>query len=192
MKIILDDAQYSYAAATKVITLVAPYDSLSLGQIISIRNLTVGEEIYNDTIRLYPVSISGADITHTASNDSHSNSDVLQIVLDVGGSASTAIHVSTGGVVASTVGDGRKTVSATGTAEALASTTPCKEVTITAELDNTDVIVVGGSTVVAALATRQGTPLYPGDSTTIETDDLAEVFLDVIVDGEGATYTYLA
>lgn len=109
-----------------------------------------------------------------------------------GASASTPIHVSTGGAVASTVGDGRKTVASTGTAEALSTTTAIKEVTITAETDNTDIVVVGGSTVVAALATRRGTPLYPGDSVTLTADDLAEVYVDALVNGEGVTFNYLA
>ena len=186
MKIILDDSEYSYVASTKIITLAAPYDSLSVGQIIKIIDLTTGSVFYDVETQRFPISLSGADITHTYSDENDANTDKLQIILDIGGSASTPIHVSTSGAVASTVGDGRKTVSATGTAEALATSTPCKEVTVTAELDNTDVIVAGGSTVVADLATRQGTPLYPGDSTTIKTDNLVEVFLDVIVNGEGA------
>ncbi len=41
----------------------------------------------------------------------------------------------------------------------MAGSTPCKKVTITAETDNTGIVVIGGSTVVAALGTRQGTPL---------------------------------
>jgi len=89
-----------------------------------------------------------------------------------------------------TIGDGRKVVTTAGTREALASSTPCKRVVITAETDNTGIIVVGGSTVVAATATRQGTPLYAGDSFELEIDNLADVYLDATVDGEGVTYTY--
>ena len=89
------------------------------------------------------------------------------------------------------VGDGRKTVTTPGTAVALAASTPVKEVTCSAELDNTDVVVVGGSTVIAALATRRGTPLYPGDSITLVVDDLAIVYIDAVVATEGVTFTYL-
>ena len=90
------------------------------------------------------------------------------------------------------IGDGRKTVTAAGTREALAASTPAKLVIITAETDNTGLVVVGGSTVVAALATRQGTPLNAGDSITLEIDNLADVYLDVTVSDDGVTYTYLA
>jgi hypothetical protein len=109
-----------------------------------------------------------------------------------GASASTPIHVSTGGPIASTVNDGRKTVSSVGSAEALAASTTIKEVTITAELNNTGTITVGGSTVIDATATRRGTPLYPGDTVTVTTDNLAEVYIDTEVNGDGVTYNYLA
>lgn len=89
------------------------------------------------------------------------------------------------------VNDGRKVVTTAGTRVALASSTSCKWVTITAETDNTGLIVVGSaSTVVATLATRQGTPLYPGDSITIITDNLADIGLDSTVSGDGVTFTY--
>lgn len=88
------------------------------------------------------------------------------------------------------IGDGRKVVTTAGTALALATTTPCKKVTITAETDNTGIIVVGGSTVVAALATRRGTPLNAGDSYEVDIDDLADVYLDTTVSGDGVTFTY--
>lgn len=109
-----------------------------------------------------------------------------------GATAGDPIYVSTGGAVATTIGDGRKTVATAGSAEALAASTAVKEVTISAETDNTGVVVVGGSTVVAAVGTRRGTPLYPGDTVTVPTDNLAEVYLDVTVNGEGATFHYLA
>jgi len=89
------------------------------------------------------------------------------------------------------IGDGRKVVATAGAREALASLTPATIVIITAETDNTSYIVIGGATVVAALATRQGTPLNPGDSITLEVDNLADVYLDAMVNGEGVTYTYL-
>jgi hypothetical protein len=53
------------------------------------------------------------------------------------------------------VGDGRKTAAAAGTAEALASSTSIKSVVITAETDNTGVIVVGGS-LVSGISSRSG------------------------------------
>ena len=54
------------------------------------------------------------------------------------------------------VGDGRQVVTTAGTRVQLsASSVHCKRVTICAETDNTGFIVVGGTTVVAALATRR-------------------------------------
>lgn len=89
------------------------------------------------------------------------------------------------------IADGRKEVAAAGTREALATSTAAKWVTITAEEDNTDAVVVGSaSTVVAALATRRGTPLLAGDTITIPCDNLADIGLDAMVSGEGVTFVY--
>jgi hypothetical protein len=92
----------------------------------------------------------------------------------------------------SSIGDGRKVVAAAATAETLAVSTACKTVVITAETDNTGVISVGASDVVAALATRKGTPLNAGDSVSIDIDNLSKVYLDTTVSGDGVTYTYTA
>ena len=91
-----------------------------------------------------------------------------------------------------TIGDDRKTVTAAGTRVALASSTACKQVIITAETDNTGNITVGGSTVVAALATRRGIPLAAGDSVALEIDNLADVFIDSTVNGDGVTFAYFS
>lgn len=88
--------------------------------------------------------------------------------------------------------DGRKTVASGGTAERLSSTaTRCRSLVITAETDNTGVITFGGSTVVASLATRRGTPLSAGQSASIDVSTLSEVWLDTTVNGDGVTFTYL-
>lgn len=88
------------------------------------------------------------------------------------------------------IDDGRKVVASAGTAEALASTTACKRVDVTAEFNNTGVIVVGGTTVVADLATRRGTPLYAGSTVSVFIEDLADVYIDATVSTDGVTYTY--
>ena len=85
----------------------------------------------------------------------------------------------------------RKVVTTAGTAEAIASTTTAKFVQIQAELDNTGIIAVGGSGVVAAAGTREGIALEAGDVIGLPIDDLADVFIDSTVDGEGVTFTYL-
>ena len=85
--------------------------------------------------------------------------------------------------------DGRKTVTASGTAEAL-GTGPCLWLIIIAETNNTAIIAVGASTVVAAEATRRGIPLNAGDSTTLTVDNLSKVYLDTTVNGDGVTFVY--
>lgn len=89
--------------------------------------------------------------------------------------------------------DGRKVVTTAGTAVAMVSTTtPVSWVIITAETDNTGVIAVGASTVVATVLTRRGIPLSAGDSATLATVDLLNVYLDATVSGDGVTYCYEA
>lgn len=90
--------------------------------------------------------------------------------------------------VPTSLGAGRKVVASAGTAEALGASTTIKEVLVTAETNNTGMIAVGGSGVIAAEATREGTPLFPGDSVIIQIDDLAEVYIDSTVNGDGVTY----
>lgn len=91
----------------------------------------------------------------------------------------------------STIVDGRKTVTTAGTAEALvASSTVCKKVVISALEGNTDAIVVGSSTVVAAAGTRRGLPLTPLSSVTIEIDDVNKIYIDSVVSGEGVSFVY--
>lgn len=88
-----------------------------------------------------------------------------------------------------TITDDRKIVTTAGTRVALASSTACKEVVITAETDNTGIVVVGAAaTVVAAIATRRGVPLAAGDSIVLQTDNLADVGLDSTVSGDGVTF----
>lgn len=85
---------------------------------------------------------------------------------------------------------GRKVVTTAGTAVALASSTTCKWVAITAETDNTSTIVIGDSGVIASLSTREGVPLGAGDSIVIPIDNLADVYIDSLVNGEGVTFLY--
>jgi hypothetical protein len=88
------------------------------------------------------------------------------------------------------IGQGRKIVTTAGTPVALAASTSCKSVTIQAEKDNTDDVIIGGSGVVGALATREGIYLAPGDSIDVPIDDLSKVYVDSLVNGEGVTYVY--
>jgi hypothetical protein len=87
--------------------------------------------------------------------------------------------------------NGRKVVASAATAEALsASEYKFDSATICAETDNTGNITVGDSTVIAALATRQGIPLNAGDCYSIPSyGDLAKIYIDSTVNGDGVTYT---
>ena len=88
-----------------------------------------------------------------------------------------------------TITDDRKIVATAGTRVPLASSTACKEVVITAETDNTGIVVVGAAaTVVAAIATRRGVPLAAGDSIVLQIDNLADIGLDSMVSGDGVTF----
>ncbi len=86
--------------------------------------------------------------------------------------------------------DNRKTVTVAGTREQIAIATPCSKVIITAMISNTGYVVVGGSTVVAAEATRRGIPLVAGQSMEINIGNLSKIYIDAEVTGEGITYIY--
>lgn len=90
------------------------------------------------------------------------------------------------------IGDGRTVVTTAGTRVQLSTlSVPCNKVEIIAETDNTGVIVVGGTTVVAILATRRGVPLNAGDVHTItDVDNLNKIWIDATVNLEGVSYEY--
>ena len=80
-----------------------------------------------------------------------------------------------------------KTVTAAGTAEALASAQRVRSVTIIAKTTNTGQVYVGGSDV--ASTTNDG--LNPGDELEIPADnwlDLADLYVDVDTNGEGVDF----
>lgn len=89
------------------------------------------------------------------------------------------------------IGHGVKTVTTAGTDEALAASTAAKVVIIQAQTDNTGIIAVGASGVDATEATGTGIALFAGDSVALEIDNLADVYIDATVSGEGVRYTYL-
>jgi hypothetical protein len=101
-----------------------------------------------------------------------------------------SIDTSTASKYITGIGHGVKTVTTAGTDLALATSTPCKKVTIQAQTDNTNIIAVGGSGVDATIATGTGVALYPGDVFELDIDNLADVYIDSLVNGEGVRYTY--
>lgn len=88
------------------------------------------------------------------------------------------------------IGHGVTTVTVAGTDVVLASSTACKRVTIQSQTDNTGLIAVGASGVDATEATGTGVILYAGDVFELEIDNLADIFIDATVSGEGVRYSY--
>lgn len=93
------------------------------------------------------------------------------------------------GDVAATLTDGRKTVTTPGTAVAVRATLACKWVQVVALKTNTQQVNVGGSGALATAGASTGTPLDPGQSTTIPVNDAAKIFVDARVAGEGVSFT---
>jgi hypothetical protein len=91
---------------------------------------------------------------------------------------------------------GRKIVTTAGTAVPLTSSlTPFHSVDVCAETDNTGVIAIGGSDVIATLATRTGIPLAASDCKTFKGEDtyngdLSSIYIDSTVSTDGVTYRY--
>ena len=114
---------------------------------------------------------------------------LAQAVTDIKAAITTA--TSTAAAPPSVVGNGRVVVATAGTAVPLVGvSTPATQVVVTAETDNTDTVVIGGSSVIAAIGTREGVPLLGGDSITIDIDDLNKIYVDSVVSGEGVTFIY--
>lgn len=113
----------------------------------------------------------------------------VNLATDVGLPAGTALigkvdHPTTG------LGHGVKVVAAAGTDEALAASTPAKWALIQAQTDNTNFVAVGASGVDATIATGTGALLAPGEAVPIPCDNLADIFVDALVSGEGVRFMY--
>lgn len=88
------------------------------------------------------------------------------------------------------VSEGRQTSAAPGTPTALGSDA-CSWVVVTAETDNTGLIAVGGTTAVRATAgSQEGAILDAGKSVAIPVDNLADLYIDASVGGDGVAYLY--
>ena len=87
------------------------------------------------------------------------------------------------------IGHGSKTVTTAGTDVTLAASTACKSVTIQAYESNTGFIAVG-ATGVDAGAAGTGIRLAAGDTFSLEIANLASVYIDSTVNGEGVRFTY--
>lgn len=91
------------------------------------------------------------------------------------------------------IGDNRKTVTTAGVRETLVATsTPAKYVKLIGLSTNTNPVVWGGSTVVAAAGTRRGQALNALEASDwVPIDDLVDIYLDVVTNGEGVSFVYL-
>ena len=87
----LTDSEYTFDASAQTITLAKPYDTLSLGQIISIKNLTKNVIIFDKDVSKmdkiekytsYSLSLSGSVITHFCTSSDFADTDKLAIVID--------------------------------------------------------------------------------------------------------------
>ena len=89
------------------------------------------------------------------------------------------------------IGHGVKVVTTAGTDVVLAAATAAKSVIIQAQTDNTGAIAIGASGVDATIATGTGLLLYAGDWTPlIPIGNLANIYIDSTVSGEGVRYIY--
>lgn len=164
-------------------------------------NAVSGSEIQVDVVGALPagtnaigklaansgVDIGDVDIASIAAGDNNiGNVDVVTLpALATGTNVIGKVgHDITG------IGHGVTTVTTAGTDIALASSTACKKVVIQAQTDNTGIIAVGATGVDATEATGTGVILYPGDAFELEIDNLADIYIDSTVNGEGVRYTY--
>lgn len=87
--------------------------------------------------------------------------------------------------------DNRAVITTAGTRVALAATTKARRVIVQSAEGNAGTVVVGGVTVVAALATRRGFALpTAGDWIEVDCNDLAEVYADSTSSGDVVTFVY--
>lgn len=92
-----------------------------------------------------------------------------------------------------TLSDNRKAVATAGTAlQLIVASTPCKYVMVSADLGNTNPVVVGGSTVVAASGSQRGIVLVPGnDPVRIDISNVNLLYVDAQTNGDAVTFFYV-
>lgn len=94
--------------------------------------------------------------------------------------------IKTNTAIPTTITGGTKTVTTAGVAESLGASTTIKSIYIRATSTNTGNIYVGGSGVSSA----NGIALAANDSVEIDIADLATVYIDSDINGEGVGFTY--
>jgi len=91
-----------------------------------------------------------------------------------------------------TVKDGITTVTTAGTRVQLAPSEAVSVVYVQGNSANTNPVVVGGTTVVAAVATRRGVSLAAGVTQEIVTDDIGDIWVDAVTSGEKVNFAYVS
>ena len=140
------------------------------------------------------VTINASSGTANVASDDVGGVQFQNVKIDVGGnglsvplSSSNPLPV-TASTTNTSITNGRTVTVSANVAVALATSTVVKEVIITAELDNTGVVVVGGSGVVSTLATRTGVPLNAGDSVSFQITNLNAINIAAVVATDGVTF----
>jgi hypothetical protein len=139
------------------------------------------------TQRHFPLHALSSDGDNVAAVKAASTAPVAAdpaLVVGFSPNGNTVGHNTTG------IGHGVKTVTTAGTDVTLAASTAAKWVTVQAQTDNTGLIAVGGAGVDATEATGTGVLLEAGESYTCPCDNLADIFIDATVSGEGVRFTY--
>lgn len=181
---------YNLAAITSVNEYYQDYTALnaySFGRYPYNEEFTVSIDIEENPTDLVKINFDIQNVTNQAGWTAD-RAGLAQAVADIKAAVATA--TSTASTYPS-ISNGNKVVAVAGTPETLtAVSTPSKLVTITALASNTDTVVIGSATVVAALVGRSGSPLEPGDSIDSNIDDLNNLYIDAVVSGEGVSFTY--
>lgn len=180
---VLDQLELNQDAQTALLTTIDEDTGAIKTAVETLDNAISGSEMQVDIVASLPAGTNA--IGKLSANSGVDIGDVDVASIATGTNAIGRVgHDVTG------VGHGVKTVTTAGTDVALAASTACKKVDIQAQTDNTSLIAVGGSGVDATIATGTGIVLYPGDVYSLEIDNLADIYIDSLVNGEGVRFTY--
>jgi hypothetical protein len=168
------------AAIEALLTTIDVDTGSCAGHLLNIKNATYSDDDdwSNDSSR--HMLVGGL---YQSSMQSVTDGDVAPFQVDANGVLRTS-HSITGGA------DGVTTVSTAGTDVVLGGDVACKKIDIQAQTDNTGIIAVGFTGVDATVATGTGVILNPGDTYSLEVNNLNLIYIDSTVNGEGVRYTY--
>lgn len=110
-----------------------------------------------------------------------SGTDGIPMKVDSDGSPNVSLNPGT------SILSGQTNVTTAGTEVPLTTTTAILSVTVKAKVGNTGYIYVGPN----GVSSTTGFVLSKGESITYDTDNLADVYIDCSVNGEGVSYTAL-